>query len=343
MKAVVLAGLKRLELQPHFNDSVPGSGEVVVSVQAASICGSDVRRVVHGEAHTYPMVLGHEVAGVVVQVGANVDSKWLGKRVAIAPLVPCMKCPPCADGRYSGCSHYSFIGSRQNGGFADKVLVPESNLIPVPDSVEIEHAALVEPATVALHALERGGIRPGMRVAILGCGSIGLFTLQWAKIKKASFVLVSDLREENIHLARKMGADLAIDPQKRLVSSAQETPKVDLALETAGQLETLASAIEITRPGGVVVCVGNLPSDVLIKSSFIESLTRKELDVRGTWMSYSAPFPGHEWSETIAAMQRGDLKPELMISHRFPLEDLPQVFEKISEGLRYQKILLQVN
>jgi len=344
MKAVVLESPKKIIFDKDYPDPVPYLGEVVVDVKVVSICGSDIRRVVHVEAHTYPMILGHEIAGVVSEVGEQVYGEWLGKRVSVVPLIPCMDCPMCLQGRYSGCQYYSFIGSRRNGGFAEKVAVPRSNLIEIPDDLAFEHAALIEPSSVALHALERGGIAEDMSVAVLGSGSIGMFVIQWAKIKSASLVIASDVDSGKLQLAKKLGADITVDAGKedieRIVRE-QTGEGVDLTLETAGTIDTLTDAVRVTRPGGVVVCVGNLPSDTTIPASLFESISRKELGVRGSWMSYSAPFPGHEWHESVRKLADGSLDPESMISHRFQLEKAPAVFKQIESGkLNYHKIIL---
>ena len=157
-------------------------GYVKIKVRYSGICGSDIPRVLHNGVHFYPIVLGHEFSGDVVEIGEGVTKVKVGDRVSGAPLVPCMKCEDCQKGNYSLCKHYSFIGSREQGSNADYVVVPEQNAVPFDASVPYEQGAMFEPSTVALHGLLQNDYQGGECVAILGGGTIGMFTMQWAKI-----------------------------------------------------------------------------------------------------------------------------------------------------------------
>ena len=157
-------------------------GKVLIKVKYTGICGSDIPRVNGDACHYFPNVLGHEFSGTIEEIGEGVTSLKPGDRVAGVPLVPCMKCADCQKGNYSLCRHYSFIGSREFGSFAEYVVVPEKNAVKFDDEVSFEKGAFFEPATVALHGLRRVEYRGGKSVAILGGGTIGLMTMQWAKI-----------------------------------------------------------------------------------------------------------------------------------------------------------------
>jgi L-iditol 2-dehydrogenase len=321
----------------------PASGEVLLQVRAASICGSDVSRYTRGH-RMYPLVLGHEVSGDVVEVGQGVDPGLLGQRAALIPLIPCMHCDFCVAGLYSSCVSYSFLGSRRAGGFAEFIALPAVNLALLPDGVDYESGALIEPATVARHALEMGRFQPGQIVAVLGAGSVGQMAVQWLRILGAKKILVSDLFEDNLACARRLGAHVTIsarseDVVRRLVE--ESAGGVDLALELAGAPKTLEQAILAVRPRGSVVLTGNQPKEAVFPAELMETITRKEMEVHGTWMSYSAPFPGHEWTEAMAAMQSGELRAAEMVTHRFPLCEGADVFRKIGERtLTYRKIML---
>lgn len=341
MKAAVLEGIGKI-VYCEVEKPAPLAGEVLMRVRATSICGSDVSRVLKGH-RTMPLILGHEAAGEVVEVGPGVDDKLLGLRAAVVPLMPCMRCAYCSQGLYSACTGYSFIGSRRNGTFAEYVMLPAENLLFLPDDLDFEAGALIEPATVALHALERGGFKPGQSAAALGAGSIGLMAVQWLRKLGAQKIFVSDLNDENLACARSFGAHIAINPLHEDIVSrvAEETGGVDLALELAGAPQTLAQAIEITRPRGSVVLTGNQPKDAVFPAGLMEQITRKELHVSGTWMSYSAPFPGHEWPDAAAALCSGDLNAAEMITHRFPLSEVEAVFKGIADrSFTYRKIIL---
>ncbi len=322
----------------------PGPGNVVLQVKAVSICGSDISRYVKGH-RTYPMIMGHECAGIVSAVGEGVDPqlKLNGKRAALIPLIPCFQCEECQLGLYSACHSYSFIGSRQAGGFAEYVELPEKNLLLLPDEVSFDAGALIEPATVARHILELGHFRAGQTAVVFGAGSIGLMLVQWLRILGARLIICTDLIDENLEVALQLGAHVALNPRR--VNVAEEVRKlagdgVDLALEAAGAPQTLAQTIEVTRPRGAIVCAGNQPLDASLPMSFIENMMRKELQINGCFMSYSAPFPGSEWTETLAAVVDGRLDMEAMISHRFPLSETPDAFRGIGDHtLTHRKII----
>jgi L-iditol 2-dehydrogenase len=342
MKAAVMEGLKQIACR-EVEKPIPAAGEVLLKVRAASICGSDVSRVLKGH-RLYPLILGHEASGDVVEVGPGVDDALLGMRAALVPLIPCMQCAFCRRGLYSACASYSFLGSRRAGGFAEFVALPAGNLLPLPEEVGYEAGALIEPATVARHAMEMGRFAPGQRVAVLGAGSVGLMAVQWLRLLGAGQILVSDVLEENLACARALGAQATINARSEDVARrvVEETGGgADLALELAGSPQALAQAIQAAAPRGSVVLTGNQPREASFPAEVMETITRKELGVFGTWMSYSAPFPGHEWTEAAAAMQRGEIRVEQMITHRFPLCEVEAVFQGIADrSLVYRKILL---
>ena len=208
------AGVVHAKNDIRFEDTEKPSivpGKVLVKVKYTGICGSDVPRVNGDACHYFPNILGHEFSGVVEEIGEGVTSVKPGDRVAGIPLVPCMKCEDCQKGNYSLCRHYSFIGSREFGSFAEYVLVPEKNVCKFSEEVSFEQGALFEPATVALHGLERLNYRGGGTVAILGGGTIGMFVMQWAKIYGARKVVVFDIAKERLELDRRLGADGGIN------------------------------------------------------------------------------------------------------------------------------------
>ncbi len=342
MQAAVMEGLQQVVCQ-EVAQPVPDAGEVLLRVRAASICGSDVSRVLKGH-RMYPLILGHEVAGEVAAVGPGGDPALVGMRAAIIPLIPCMECVYCQQGLYSACTHYSFLGSRRAGGFAEYLTLPVGNLLPLPEGVSFEAGALIEPATVARHAMEMGRFAPGKCVAVLGAGSVGLMAVQWLRILGAEKILVSDVVTDNLDCARRLGAQVTINAREEDVVQrmlAETGGGVDLALELAGSPQTLTQAVQVTRPRGSVVLTGNQPKDAVFPADLMETITRKELEVHGTWMSYSAPFPGHEWTEAAAALQRADLSVNEMITHRFPLCETGEVFRRIADrSLVYRKIML---
>jgi L-iditol 2-dehydrogenase len=342
MKAAVLED-KRVITYKDVPTPDPAPGHLRLKVKAISICGSDIKRYVDGH-RMYPLILGHETSGIIDQVGEHVSPSYLGKHAAIIPLVPCFTCEQCRRGYYSACHSYSFIGSRQAGGFAEFVDLPERNAFILPDELPFEYAALIEPSTVARHMLALGDFQRGQTAAVLGAGSVGLMIVQWLRILGADQIIVTDILEENLQIASKIGAHVTLNPSKvDVVKEVQSLlgDGVDLTLEATGVPQVLEQTLPITRPRGKVVLAGNQPLDRSLPLTFIENMMRREISLIGCFMSYSAPFPGHEWTETIQALLDGNLDMESLISHRFPLSRAPEVFEKIgAHQLAHQKILL---
>ncbi len=342
MKAAVLENKGRLAYKDVDSPSV-GKGQVLLQVKAVSICGSDISRFVKGH-RLYPLILGHECAGVITDVGEGVSKDLIGEHAAIIPLIPDFTCEECQKGYYSACHHYSFIGSRQPGGFAEYVVMPERNALRLPKNLSFEKAALIEPSTVARHILDLGHFEPGQSVVVLGAGSIGLMIVQWLRILGAKRIICTDVVEANLDTARHLGAHVTLNPKH--VDVKAEVARLtgdgaDLTIEAAGSPQALLQTLQVTRPHGAVVCAGNQPLDMQLPMSFIEDMMRKELSINGCFMSYSAPFPGHEWTETVEAVLDGRLDMDTMISHHFPLSQSVNVFERIADhSLSHRKIIL---
>ena len=213
MKAAVVCANEDVQYL-DYEEPQAGPGMVKVKVKASGICGSDIPRVLHNGVHFYPIVLGHEFSGDVVEVGEGVTKVKVGDRVSGAPLLPCMKCDDCQNGNFSLCKHYSFIGSRQQGSNADYVVIPEQNAVVFDESVSYEQGAMFEPSTVALHGVIQNDYKGGEYVAVLGGGTIGMFTMQWTKIFGAKKVVVFDISDERLDLALRLGADEVINTTK---------------------------------------------------------------------------------------------------------------------------------
>jgi len=291
------------------------------------------------------LILGHECAGVIDAVGQGVNQELVGQHAAVIPVVPCFECEQCRRGYYSACHSYSFIGSRQAGGFAEYLELPRRNVLIVPDEIPLKHAALIEPSTVARHMLALGDFQAGQSAVVFGAGSIGLMIVQWLRILGASLIICSDISEDNLATATSLGAHVTLNPQRdNIVEEVRKLTGdgVDISLEAAGVPQTLEQTVPVTRPRGKVICGGNQPLDKTLPMSFIEDMMRRELSIIGCFMSYSAPFPGHEWTETIVALQNGELDMDTMISHEFPLADAPEIFAKIAaHNLVHRKIILR--
>lgn len=322
MKAAVLHANEDIRYEeidtPKISDD-----EVLVKVRATGICGSDVPRVLHNGAHYYPIVLGHEFSGEVVEIGKNVESLQIGDRVSGVPLIPCKNCPDCNKGNFSLCKNYTFIGSRIFGSFAEYVKLPEKNAVKFDPSVSFEQAAFFEPATVALHGIKCANYRGGKDVAVLGGGTIGLFTMQWAKILGAKSVTVFDVSEKRLALAKKLGADFTVN----VSDYKEENKKYDFLFETAGQVSTIKDAFYLAANKAVICCIGTPHKSIEFTAPEWELMNRKEFILTGSWMSYSSPFPGDEWELTAHYFKTGELKFEdELVFKKFELKDIKEAF-----------------
>lgn len=298
--------------------------EVLVKIKMTGICGSDVPRVLHNGAHYYPIVLGHEFSGVIEKKGSAVRNLEIGDRVSGAPLLPCLKCDDCQNGNYSLCKNYSFIGSREQGSFAQYVKIPAMNAIKFEDNVSFEQGAFFEPATVAIHGVKCAGYRGGEDVAILGGGTIGLFTMQWAKIFGAKSVTVFDISDTRLELAKELGADYTVNT----LNEVPDKDKYGFVFETAGQPETMRLAFAIAANKASLCFIGTPHTDLTFTPGQWENMNRKEFKLTGSWMSYSAPFPGNEWTLTAHYFATGQLKyDERLIFKKFHMSEIDKAFE----------------
>ncbi len=311
----------------------PGAepGKVVVKVKYTGICGSDIPRVNGDACHYFPNVLGHEFSGTVAETGEDVTSVKPGDRVAGVPLVPCMKCEDCQKGNYSLCKHYSFIGSREFGSFAEYVSVPERCVVKFDDSVSFEMGAFFEPATVALHGLRRLDYKGGKTVAILGGGTIGMLTMQWAKIYGARQVVVFDIVQERLELAKRLGADAVVDSGRadymEQVKELTEGRGFDYIYETAGNTVTMKMAFRLAANKAQVCFIGTPTRELSFSVEEWENINRREFTLTGSWMSYS-PFPGEEWELAAHFFQTGELKfDDSFIYKKIPLSQIDTAFE----------------
>lgn len=331
MKAGVVHAREDIRFE-DIEKPVQKEGQVLIKVKYTGICGSDVPRVNGNACHFYPNVLGHEFSGTIEDVGEGVTSLKPGDRVAGVPLVPCLECEDCQRGNYSLCKHYSFIGSREFGSFAEYVVVPEKNAVKFEDEVSFEQGAFFEPATVALHGLKRVPYQGGKTVAILGGGTIGLFTMQWAKIFGAKKVVVFDINDTRLDLAKKLGADEGIntlaDDFMQTAMDMTDGRGFDYIYETAGNTITMKMAFELAANKANVCFIGTPTKEISFSVKEWENMNRKEFTLTGSWMSYSAPFPGEEWVLTAHYFKTGELKfDESLIFKKVPLKDIASAFE----------------
>lgn len=321
MKALVITGVSKVELQeleiPKYKDD-----EVLINVKYCGICGSDLPRALDGGVHSFPMVVGHEFSGRVVEIGANVKDVAVGARVTAGALVPCGKCEACKQGKPAMCNHYGFIGSRQNGAMAEYISVKSENIVKLPDEVDYKEGAMIEPLTVALHGIQRIKVKAGATALVFGAGTIGLLALQCLKAVGAGKVYMVDIVDKKLELAKKLGADDVINSMNvDLVEYLEEHGRPEVVIENSGSPIAQAQCLEIVKKCGSVVYIGTATKDLTLKPEVFEKILRGELNVTGSWMSYSAPYPGYEWTTAVEYIKEKKIDLKSMITNVYKLED----------------------
>jgi len=344
MKAGVLhrAGEISCELIP-----VPeiGSKEVLVAIKVVGICGSDVSRFLRGTSPYGFKILGHECTGKVVKVGSKVTAVKLGERVAIMPVIPCRHCDFCQAGEYSLCDNFIRLGTRIDGCFAEYVKVGPENLLKLAPTVDYESTSLLEPSSVALHTVKRAGITPGDVVVVLGCGPIGLLIAQWAKILGARRVFAVDIAQVKLRIARKTGITDCINAKEEdpveVVMRETQGRGADLVFEAAGSETTLEQSIRMTRKLGKVALVGLVEQDVILPQKTITDVLRHELTIYGVYDADTKPVPFNSWEASLHFIETGQLDVKSLITHRFKIDEIKSVFEKMSRKREdFNKVLL---
>jgi L-iditol 2-dehydrogenase len=334
---------------PH--PGLPGRGEVLLRVTATGVCGSDLHSYQDGRIGDSvvksPLILGHEFAGVVEAVGpdsldGNFEPLRVGTRVAVDPAQPCGRCEMCERGDPNLCRRLHFCGNYpDNGSLCQWMHMPARSCFPVPDSIDDECAALLEPLGVAMHAVDLAKLRVANSVSILGAGPIGLLILQVAKLAGANPIFVSDPLPWRVKLAEEFGAipfgrthgacaeprSIASErtprPRSRRGGTALHNVEVDVVIEAAWGGDAIDQAIELTRPGGRVVLVG-IPSED--RCAFKHSTARR----KGLTVIFSRRMK-HVYRRAIRLVEEGRVDLQSLITHRFPLEKAAEAFELNAE------------
>ncbi len=301
----------------------PGSGEVLVRVKATGLCGSDVDGYRgHHPMIRWPIILGHECSGVVAKVGPGVDEWRPGDEIVVEPFFTCKKCPACLREKYNLCLDLKIIGHQIPGSLAEYVLAEARFVHPKPEGLSFAEAALAEPVSGSLHAVERCKLRLGDFVVIVGCGTIGSLAMQHA-LNKGAEVLIADPQEFKLEVARRLGVHHTLNPaEENLKERVRELTGgvgADCVIEAVGLPETLGSTVRLVRRGGTIMLIGwsgnkTDPFD-------LTSVTLDELTVLGT-LGFCWDFP-----VALKLMAQGKVKVAPIITHRLPLE-------RVEDGIR---------
>lgn len=363
MKAYVLEGINQLEYK-EIDKPQLSTGYVLVEVQAAGICGSDIPRIFTTGTYHFPTIPGHEFSGKVVEAFDESGAPWVGKRVGIFPLIPCKECSSCQKESYELCSNYNYLGSRCDGGFAEYVAVPVWNLIELPEKVSFREAAMLEPSSVALHAVRRLDLSEVNSVALFGLGTIGIIIAQWLhiygiktvittghssqhgavmqQVTSSDYVYVDTAKSDNMSRGsdddRNRSSDSVVETIMKLTNGAG----VDAVLDCVATAESLADALSCVKPAGQVVIVGNPKGDIPIDKNTYWKILRKQIRLTGTWNSSFTHTLEDDWNMVLQECAKGKLHLKELITHSLPFDELYQGLVIMRDKLEYRNKVMIV-
>ncbi len=341
MLGVVIHAPHDLRVEP-VTITPPGPGDVTVRIEAGGICGSDLHYFHHGGFGAIrikqPMVLGHEIAGVIAAVGTDVTHLKPGQRVAVDPSLPCSTCRYCREGNPRHCLDMRFMGSAMRfphvqGGFRQSLTVSAGQAIPIPDSMTMAEAATAEPLAVCLHAVSQAGPLLGRRVLVTGCGPIGILTIIAAKLAGASEIVATDLSAYTLGVAALNGAttilNVATAPDA-LAAYATNKGHFDVMFEASGAAPVLRGAFDALRPGAIIVQVG-IGGDVTLP---LNVLVAKEFQLRGTFRF------DREFQLAVDLMGSGRIDVKPLVTDTLPIAEAAAAFHRASDRQHAMKVQL---
>lgn len=323
---------------------VPKKGEVLIRVKRIGVCGSDPTIFFGRHPYvSYPLVMGHEFSGTVEQLGEGVENLKTGMRVTVIPHLVCGHCDACKKQLYNFCEELRCTGAEADGAYCEYIAMPQEMVIPIPDTMTLEEAALVEPACVAYHGAKRGEITPEDTVLIIGAGPIGNFCMQSCKALGAKQVFIADMDGKRLALAQNLGADGIINVSEEsledgLLRLCGGHKKVDVFYDCVGEKGTvLNNILSIARRGTRVVVVGVLQNGYNIP--LLPDFVQHELRLSGTTMY--TPVDYHEMIDHLGSKR---IRTDGIITHHFPLRDVISVYDMISQRKeKFFKIMLTLD
>ena len=328
MKALLLSEYKHLEIA-DLPDPTPARGEVLVSVAACGICGSDVHGYDGSSGRRIPpIVMGHEAAGTIAALGDGVTGFAVGDRVTFDSTIFCGACNNCRRGDFNLCDHRQVLGVscseyRRAGAFAEYVSVPSRILYRLPDTLAFDEAAMLEAVSVALHGVSLAQISADSTALVVGAGMIGLLTLQALRAARCARIFVADVDSTRLKLAQDAGATAVLSSNTNLVEQVLQLTAgvgVDIAIEAVGRNETVRASIDSVRKGGTVVLVGNISPEVTLP---LQKVVTRQIRLQGSCASAG------EYPRAIELLASGAIRVKPLISAIAPLEEGPRWFQRL--------------
>jgi L-iditol 2-dehydrogenase len=338
MKQAIMTAPGEIEIR-EIEKLQPGPGQVLLHIQRIGVCGSDVH-VYHGRHPytSYPVVQGHEFSAAVAAIGAGVTGLSAGMKVTTTPQIVCGECGPCLRGDYHICDHLKVEGFQAPGCAQEYWLADAEKVVPLPDSFSYEQGALVEPVSVAVHAVGRAGEVKGRNVVVLGAGPIGNLVAQVAQAEGAQ-VLITDLSDYRLEVARQCGLEHTSNAERETLGTAAQRAfgraGFELALECVGVEATMTAAIENIQKGGVIVVVGVFGEKPRVDLGLVQD---RELVLKGTLM-----YQRRDYERAVELIADGKIITDPLFSKHFPLEQYLEAYHFIeAQGDKSMKVLIDV-
>ena len=332
MKAMKLTGLRRMAMMEVPMPEPVKSHEVLIRMTCVGVCGSDVHYYVDGQIGLqvvrYPFAVGHEGAGVIESVGADVTRVRPGDRIAVEPAMSCHQCDQCLAGRPHTCRRLRFLGcpGQAEGCLSEYIVMPEECCHKIPETMTFEEAALSEPLSIGVYAVRRSIPLSGAKIGILGCGPIGLSVLLPALADGAAAVYVTDKLDYRLRVAEKAGAAWTGNPDREDIVAGitrKEPLLLDVVFECCGDQEAIHQAVKLLKPGGKLMLIG-IPPTLEYFQFNVDAMRRKELCVQNVRRQNHCVQPALE----MIANRRFDVN--IMVTHRLPLAATPDAFEMVA-------------
>jgi len=331
MKAMMLTGIRQMEMKEVSTPSILNDRDVRIKMKTLGVCGSDIHYYVSGKIGSqvvqYPFTVGHEGAGMVESVGKGVTRVKPGDRIAIEPAMPCWECDQCLAGRPHTCRNLRFLGcpGQAEGSLSEYIVMPETSCFKIPDQMSYDEAAISEPLAIGLYAVKQSISMKGAKVGILGFGPIGMSVLLPALAMGAKEVYVTDKIDERLQIARENGALLTANPEQEDVVGkiAGKVPELlDVVFECCGQQDAIDNAVDLLKPGGKLMVIGIPEFDRWTLP--VDKTRRKELCIQNVRRQNEAVQPA------LDMIASGELNVEAMATHRYRFEESKEAFDLVA-------------
>ena len=345
LRAVSLESNKNLKLT-EINIPEIKPDECLIKIKVCGVCSSDIYRAFDKGAYFYPLIMGHEISGKIVEIGEEVKGFKNGDKVSIFPLLPCFKCNSCKRKNYSTCINYKYYGSRNSGGFAEFMAVKNWNLIKI-NEISFENGAFLEPLSVVVHGLKKSSLineeskfnKP--KICIIGAGFLGLLM---------SEIIFNKLKNSEIHIIDKNQFKLDFTTSSNRIKThcldkKEEWEKFinieknsfDFIFELSGNETNFVRSINLSNANGKILWLGNIQTDLSINKNIVSSILRKELNIIGSWNS-RFKHKDDDWQDSIDLIKNGYVNPSKYITKSISLDELPIVLEKMYfHKIRFKK------